>query len=132
MAHFGNQNAYKVERWREEDHGHDTPCWTWLLSKDELGYAKAAETTAYRLVWEEERGPLGDLELHHLCTNTSCVNPDHLEPVTRKQHRRRHARITEADIERIRMGGERAVDLAAALNISPSYISNIRAGRVWV
>ena len=39
--------------------------------------------TAHRAVYEALRGQVPD-ELHvdHLCRNRSCVNPDHLEPVT--------------------------------------------------
>lgn len=46
---------------------------------------------AHRLVWElsGRRIPEG-LTLDHLCRNTRCVNPDHLEPVTGEENSRRY------------------------------------------
>lgn len=39
----------------------------------------------HRLVWELLNGPVPEgLILDHLCRNTVCVRPDHLEPVTHK------------------------------------------------
>lgn len=38
---------------------------------------------AHRWSYEQARGPIPPgLHLDHLCRNTLCVNPDHLEPVT--------------------------------------------------
>ena len=38
---------------------------------------------AHRYVYEKEVGPIPDgFHLDHLCRNTSCVNPAHLDPVT--------------------------------------------------
>lgn len=41
-------------------------------------------------------GPIGEgLQVDHLCFNTLCINPAHLEPVTPKENTRRSvARIT--------------------------------------
>lgn len=47
---------------------------------------------AHRYVYESIRGPIPEgLVLDHLCRNTSCVNPDHLEPVTYGENFRRGA-----------------------------------------
>lgn len=47
----------------------------------------------HRLLWEEAYGeiPVG-LELHHVCENRACVNLDHLELVTRREHAQLHWR----------------------------------------
>lgn len=62
-------------------------CWNWTAGTCEKGYGtfrlngkmKKAHRVAYE--WLVGDIPPG-LVLDHLCRNTSCVNPDHLEPVT--------------------------------------------------
>ena len=45
---------------------------------------------AHRVAYELSRGEIPEgLELDHLCKTPLCVNPDHLEPVTRKENVRR-------------------------------------------
>jgi hypothetical protein len=77
-------------------------CWLWnrYLTK---GYGHASvpgrrtHQLAHRAVWELLVGPIPDgLELDHLCRVRSCVNPDHLEPVTPLENTRRapRSRIT--------------------------------------
>ena len=71
-------------------------CWEWTAAKSN-GYGKinsggVISTTlrAHRVSWYFLVGEIPDgLELDHLCRNRGCVNPDHLEPVTRKENMRR-------------------------------------------
>jgi len=45
---------------------------------------------AHRVSYRQEVGPVPEgLELDHLCEQKSCVNPDHLEPVTHQENMRR-------------------------------------------
>lgn len=45
---------------------------------------------AHRFSYETFIGPVPEgLELDHLCRNTRCVNPEHLEPVTHKVNMQR-------------------------------------------
>lgn len=70
-------------------------CWVWtgdkVKTKSGSCYGLIAtsngprrtRTGAHRFVWELLVGPIpDDLQIDHLCRNTLCVNPDHLEPVT--------------------------------------------------
>ena len=59
----------------------NTGCWLWLLGLNQGGYGR------YRLAFHLFRGqqPAG-MDLDHLCRVRSCVNPWHLEPVTRSQN----------------------------------------------
>lgn len=60
-------------------------CWEWLRVHDRYGKVtvQGRTTLAHRAVWELLVGPIPEgLFIDHLCRNTRCVNPDHLEPVT--------------------------------------------------
>lgn len=44
----------------------------------------------HRLVYQHRVGPIPeDHDLDHLCRVKACVNPQHLEPVTRSENRKR-------------------------------------------
>lgn len=68
-----------------------TGCWEWTGHKDEKGYGtltrQGKRWSAHRFMYTLHRGSIPEgLEIDHLCRNTSCVNPDHLEPVTRREN----------------------------------------------
>ncbi len=48
---------------------------------------RGKKEVVHRVFYEELIGPIPEeLVLDHLCRNTRCVNPDHLEPVTLKEN----------------------------------------------
>ena len=61
-------------------------CWLWAGNIDPSnGYGRFSQTKAHRLVYEALVGEIPEgLDLDHLCRIRACVNPEHLEPVTRK------------------------------------------------
>ncbi len=69
-------------------------CWEWLACSNPNGYGQfklnGKKEYAHRLSYEDKHGiiPVG-LELDHLCRNTSCVNPQHLQAVTHPENIRR-------------------------------------------
>lgn len=73
----------------------DTGCLVWLGHTHANGYgrirvgygADRVMQPAHRAVYEMCVGPIPPgLDLDHLCRVRHCVNPDHLEPVTRGEN----------------------------------------------
>ena len=97
---------------------------------------------SHRAYWERLHGkvPPGH-DLDHLCRNRRCVNPDHLEPVTRKQNNRRGARsklnpsIVAAAKSRYEMGNVTVATLASEIGVDDSTlyraIVTTAARRTW-
>lgn len=75
----------------EEDRGHDTSCWIWQRGDNGEGYGvlyrDGRRQYAHRYFYEQKHGSIPkDLVIDHLCNTPSCCNPDHLEPVTRREN----------------------------------------------
>ena len=83
-----------LERFEEKFTRTPAPgCWIWTAAKNPLGYgnfvvkSRKEWVNAHRMAWKLYRGEIPEgLELDHKCRNPSCVNPDHLEPVTHREN----------------------------------------------
>ena len=69
-------------------------CWEWQAYRNAKGYGVAADggkiKLAHRVSYTKVRGEIPDgLTIDHLCKNTSCVNPFHMEVVTVSENNRR-------------------------------------------
>jgi HNH endonuclease len=75
----------------------DGDCWAWTGALNNRGYGsvtngKGGSMLAHRKSYEIAVGPIPTgLEIDHLCRNTRCINPNHLEPVTRAENARRRS-----------------------------------------
>ena len=68
-------------------------CWNWLGTISNSGYGQLSATAvtssklAHRVIYTAMIGPvLESMDLDHLCRNRKCVNPTHLEPVSRREN----------------------------------------------
>lgn len=96
--------------WAKVDRRADDECWLWLGTKTAYGYGVVyftrpgiggvveSTTTAHRVAYELLVGSIPEgLVLDHLCRNTGCQNPAHLDPCTRAENTRRQRAAQKAD-----------------------------------
>lgn len=142
----GHSNFLPRERYVTKDCGHLTPCWIWQgahtgnNSRPGYGYIRVGKRTVYmhRYFYEEKYGEIpSNLEIDHLCRQTLCVNPEHVEPVTPAENNRRkpNIKLTPEDVRAVRtLAAQRNLkqrEIAAQFGISLGYVSNIAARRTW-
>jgi len=77
-----------VERPQADD---KTTCWTWSGGLRADGYGRFTfnghRSMAHRFAYEMAKGPIPlGLDIDHLCRVRHCVNPHHLEAVTRREN----------------------------------------------
>lgn len=81
----------------------NTGCWLWTGADNTIGYGKMRHPETgkcdyvHRYAYEVIVGVIPeDLEIDHICNIRSCVNPDHMELVTRQENvRRRRDRLRQ-------------------------------------
>jgi hypothetical protein len=139
--YINGHNRKKGERYRVEDRGYKTACWTWLLGKSQWGYGlecvEGVTVSAHRASYEREIGKiLNGSHLDHLCRNRDCVNPEHLEPVTSAVNIQRGDLTTlkESEVISIRKLAELGnlqKDIAKVFNTTPGNVSAIVNRKSW-
>lgn len=82
--------------WPKVAIGNAHDCWEWqaFVRPDGYGHfwipARKLMIGSHRVAYELAVGPIPEgLQLDHLCRNTRCCNPAHLEPVTQAENARR-------------------------------------------
>ena len=91
--------GHQANFWRHVPERPEGACWIWRGGLMHNGYGrfnlpptelKRPSAAAHRLAYELLIGPVPDsLDMDHLCRVRACVNPAHLEPVTRSENLRR-------------------------------------------
>ena len=82
--------------WQKVGKGPPSACWEWrgaLARRTGYGvFALNGRTRpAHRVAWLLTWGPIpSKINIHHLCENRSCVNPDHLAALSPRGHSMQH------------------------------------------
>lgn len=89
----GREHRPVADRFWEKVQVDSSGCWNWIGCRMDSGrtYGQLKVNRrliyAHRFSYELHKGPIPDgLFLDHLCRTPSCVNPDHLEPVTNREN----------------------------------------------
>lgn len=125
-------------------------CWLWTgcacKGYGQLAVGARLRAYAHRFAWELNYGPISfGMCVLHRCDTPLCVRPDHLFLGTNKDNMADKvakgrqlkgaeayaAKLTEAQVRRIRSFGESAKSLAAQFGVDESTIFHIRARRIW-
>lgn len=123
----------------------DTGCWDWQGACSWNGYGRIKRDGrlqwAHRWFYIEKYGeyPQGK-DLDHLCRNIKCVNPDHLEVVSKAENQRRGdaVRLSWEAVDYIRANhlsrdpefGQRA--LGRLFGVSHSTIQKVLDQTSWI
>lgn len=138
----GHNRRLRGDLWVIQDTGFDTPCWLWEHSCNPGGYALFRGGMAqgdgsmlvHRQHYQQKYGSVPEgLDLDHLCRVRRCVNPDHVEPVTRAENARRGARtiLTPQQVDEIRESTDSYRSLARRFGVKHSTIWGVRSGSNW-
>ena len=86
-----NMTRPLIQRFLEKIDVLENKCWVWTGCVARGGYGiiriNGHNYYAHRVSYELYKNNISTgLEVDHLCRNSSCVNPDHLEPVTPREN----------------------------------------------
>lgn len=108
-GHQSIKDPCTPDHYTVEDRGYTTKCWVWNGALKPNGYASVGHQgksqSGHIVYYIRYKGaiPKG-LEIDHLCRYRACVNPDHLEAVTRAVNLRRGAgtKLVASEVMEIR------------------------------
>ncbi len=119
----------------------ETGCWNWKRKIASNGYGRVKrdrrEQAAHRYMYELLIGPIpSGMQIDHLCCNRACVNPNHLEPVTGQENRRRGSgtKLTveiASDIKALHRAGMSYAQIGRKFGILRGHARAIYLGRIW-
>lgn len=125
--------------YRRADRGFDTLCFIWqgaFVKGYPETWHNGRPAYAHRVAYEAAHGPLGELTVHHLCGQPDCVNPAHLQALSREDHNggEGHGKLCRDDAEAIRArvaDGETQKAIATEYGVSRALVSLIVRGQRW-
>tara|TARA_B110000438_G_scaffold207049_1_gene198793 strand:- start:911 stop:1474 length:564 start_codon:yes stop_codon:yes gene_type:complete len=130
-------------------------CWIWTGSHSNYGkYPKISLAQKERKMFDGDNASIGSHKLSHIifngvipkgnqvrhkCSNSNCINPEHIEHGTAKENAHDKWRdntmptkLTEGIVRTIRRTQTmRNIDLAEMCGVSPSTISAVKHNRTW-
>lgn len=137
----------------------DGDCWIWQGALQASGQVPSMRwgnsvINVRRLLLLAQGRKIDGLVVTYTCGHRLCVQPDHIQVMTRKSLQRRTARemplasqlarnvklsarerarsvLTPEMVEQIRLSSETGVALAPRYGVTPSAINDIKAGRTW-
>ena len=136
----------------------DGDCWQWhgcMQGAIPMMKHDGKVANVRRLVLIERGVPMTGFIATYNCGNTKCVNPEHTGRSTRTQMNRRimadmnsatntlrvkriaevkrrtDAKLSQADVDKIRASDEKYQDLAKRYGVSKSLIGRVRRCEVW-
>ena len=114
QAVASQRTPWEPRFWAKVNKDAPNGCWEWTARRTNLGYGqfhtrdpKVTTRLTHRIAFLLVKGWLppfeyAGLELDHLCRNTSCCNPDHLEVVPHRINMRRGETINARHAEKER------------------------------
>jgi len=144
LRHHGNRISpvEYIEMMCSEKEAITTPCWVWQRSKSH-GYGKIAQPgyrsprNAHCVYYERYVGPIPKgMDVDHLCHVRACVNPAHLEAVSREENIRRGdgSKLVEFQVREIhqkRRNGLTYREIGEIYGVSHQSCRSICVGAKW-
>ncbi len=136
QGHHRQRRDPLAGRYVINDHG----CWIWQGCQVKNGYGqltyKCRRWLAHRLSYFLHNGELPEsaLQIHHVCANRACLNPDHLEAATPVENRR--AAPTKLDLEKVEQIRELGStmsqgQIAERFGVDRTTVGQVLRGKVW-